>query len=300
MRFDRTVGQEVAKRVLGRLSEYGDLPTLMLVGPEGVGKATLAYEFVELLAEGKGLGQKVRSLTCQDLVFLSPVPPVPGKPRPDDFYDTRATIGINRIRSVKGEVVKPPVALDRRVVVIMNVENATVEAQNSMLKLLEEGWRRTLFLLIVSNPHRVLPTIRSRALKVRLSPLPYPDFVKVVGKEDPILYEASGHSPGVALRILSKVRDYRTVIKMWKEYALGSKVATHSLLEALDNGGILVLRLGYYALRELYRDGAITHRRFKRMYEAIRDTEEGYRRYLPSPFLHLLSVWTPEYSTVEP
>ena len=300
MRFERTVGQEVAKRVLKRLMGYGGIPTLMLVGPEGVGKATLAYEFVELLAETRGLREKVRSLTCQDLVFLSPVPPVPGGPRPDDFYDTRATIGINRIRSVKGEVVKPPVALDRKVVVIMNVENATAEAQNSMLKLLEEGWRRTLFILIVSNPHRVLPTIRSRALKVRLSPLSYPDFVKVVGKEDPVLYEASGHSPGVALRILSKVKDYPTVVRMWKEYALGSKVATHALLEALEDGGILVLRLGYYALREVYGDGAVDYRRFRRMYEAIRDTEEGYRRYLPTPFLHLLSVWTPEYSTVEP
>jgi len=299
MTFNRTVGQEVAKRILGRLLSDRNVPTVMFVGPEGVGKATLAHEFVMAMADRYGLGRKVNALACQDVEFLSPVPPVPGKPRPDDFYDTRSTIGINRVRDVKRWVVKSPVAMPFKVVVIMNVENATPEAQNSMLKLLEEGWKRTLFLLITSNPHRVLPTILSRALKVRFSPLRYGDFVKVVGKEDPVLYEVSGHSPGVALRILSKVKDYVRVIKLWKDYVLGSKVATHELLNVLEDTGLIGLRLGYYALREMYRDGAVDHKRFKRIYDAIRDVEEGYRRHLPTPFLHLLAVWTPDYSTVD-
>lgn len=297
--FERTVGQGVAKRVLSRFLEGAEVPTLMLIGPEGVGKATLAYEFLEALASRYGLAEKVRRLTCQDVLFVSPVPPVPGKPRPEDFYESRSTIGINRIREIKAEVVRPPIALNRKVVVIMNAENATLEAQNSMLKLLEEGWRRTLFILITSHPHRVLPTIRSRSLKVRFSPLSYGDFTKVVGEEDPVLYELSGHSPGVALRLLSHVRDYRRVINLWKEYALGSLTASQELLKKLNEGGPMLLRLGYYALRELHRDGAIDYRRFNRLYLAIRDTETGYRRYLPNPFLHLLAVWNPEYSTVE-
>ncbi len=50
-----------------------------------------------------------------------------------------------------------------RVVVIEDYDTASEEAQNALLKILEEKTSNTQFFLIVSNPYRVLPTIRSRS-----------------------------------------------------------------------------------------------------------------------------------------
>ncbi|NPB04686.1 MAG: hypothetical protein GXO39_09820 [Thermotogae bacterium] len=299
MPFKRTVGQEIPKRILLKLLDSPKVPTLMFVGPEGVGKATLAYEMAEILARSVGKGSAVRSLACQDLYILSPLPPVPGKPRPQDFYSSTGSIGINDVRRLKRDVVKPPMVLPYKVVVIMNVENATVEAQNSMLKLLEEGWRRTLFILISSNPNRVLPTIRSRSLHIKFSPLTYEEFREVVGKDDPQLYEMAGHSPGVALNLLSTLGDIRRIYELWRDTLLGSRTALQLLLEAFNNYGLPVLRVGYYVLRILYAQGSISYVRFRGIYKAMGDVELGYRRHLPAPFLHLLPLWSPPPMSVD-
>ncbi|NPA80098.1 MAG: hypothetical protein GXO29_03495 [Thermotogae bacterium] len=296
MTFVRTVGQRHPKRILRKLLRDPKVPTVMFVGPEGVGKATLAHEFAEALAEESGFGEKVRNLTCQDVHILSPVPPIPRGPRPLEFYGSTATIGISAIRRIKAEVVKPPIVLPYKLVIVMNVENSTTEAQNSMLKLLEEGWRRTLFILISSNPHRVLPTIRSRSLIIRFSPLTREEFAEVVGVEEPILYEVSGHSAGVAKYLLmrmGRMEEIRRVINAWKEFVFGSKTATLTLLDAFQKYGIPIIRLGYYVLREMHGDGALSYERFRRLYEALYDAEEGYRRRLPEPFLHVLAAWNP-------
>ncbi len=300
MNFRRTVGQEIPKRVLARTVKDGAIRTLAFVGPEGVGKATLALEFAYNIAEVYGVGRDVLNLTCPDFHVISPVPPERGKPRPLTFYESRATIGIGDVRRLKLEAVKPPVVLPYRIVLVMNAESATVQAQNAMLKLLEEGGRRTLFVLVVSYPFKVLPTVLSRAAKIRFSPLGFEDFAEVVGVEDRTLYEVSGHSPGIALILKGKVKDLEGVVRMWKEVFMGSRTATTSLLKEMEGAGQVVLRVGYYALREALREGLITYEDFKRWHTSLGRVEEGYRRHLPEETLRLLSVWNPKLMHVDP
>ncbi len=71
-------------------------------------------------------------------------------------------IGINDIRILKKEVMTSPYTENRRVVLLNQIHQATPQAQNAMLKMLEEPPSRTQFILITNYPHQLLPTIRSR------------------------------------------------------------------------------------------------------------------------------------------
>ncbi len=64
-----------------------------------------------------------------------------------------------------------PVNLPKKVFIINNFDNSTEEAQNKLLKVLEEPPQNVHFLLSAKNEEKVLATIKSRCEKVKISPL---------------------------------------------------------------------------------------------------------------------------------
>lgn len=92
------------------------------------------------------------------------------------------------LQALREEVYRRPVSGDRKVFVLTDAERlvrsegARAEGANAILKVLEEPPPGTLFLLTSSAPHRILPTIRSRAAELPLRPLPN-DIVHAVVKQ---------------------------------------------------------------------------------------------------------------------
>lgn len=72
---------------------------------------------------------------------------------------------------------------DRKCVVINNANAMTVEAQNSLLKLLEEPPEYMHFILTVPTKRSVLATIDSRVQKIELKPLPRDSFLEYISKD---------------------------------------------------------------------------------------------------------------------
>jgi DNA polymerase-3 subunit delta' len=68
-------------------------------------------------------------------------------------------------------VIEKPMLETRKVIVIQNIDEATVQAQNKILKTLEEPPASVIFLLTAKNISKVLPTIISRSRKEHLPPL---------------------------------------------------------------------------------------------------------------------------------
>lgn len=213
MIFRRLVGQAVARRILGRMVENGQVPTtLMLEGPPGVGKALALWEWTQALfctSEDRPCGtcracEQVARLTHPDFVLVSPenLERFPGETslRPFPYNPSREKIPVEAIREIR--TLHGPVNAPFKVVGIVNAEEMTLEAQNAFLKTLEEPPSRTVFVLVASQPEKVLPTIRSRAFPVRFGPLSREEFDRVMkeqgyaGRE--VLYRASGGSPGLA------------------------------------------------------------------------------------------------------
>ena len=177
--------------MLRRLADAGALHHAWLItGPEGVGKATLAYRFARSLLAGFPLpGLAVRAEhdvfrqcaagTCPDLIDISAVP---GK-----------VITIDDIRGVTQVLTRTPAHNGWRVIVIDGVHRLNGNASNALLKLLEEPPAKAMFILTTSVRAAVPDTLQSRCLQIRLNRLSKADLYLVlapyVGAQDAAFIE---------------------------------------------------------------------------------------------------------------
>ena len=138
------------------LERGGDWAATLCLVPHG---ADREREGRALAAKLMGEDTRERDLVLRgvhpDVMEL--VPP-PGKER----------IGIDQVREVIRRGQFSPVQAKRKVCLVSRAETLTTEAENALLKVLEEPTRDLVFLLLAAHPADVLPTILSRSRVVRL------------------------------------------------------------------------------------------------------------------------------------
>jgi DNA polymerase-3 subunit delta' len=94
-----------------------------------------------------------------------------------------------------------------RVVLVRDAERMTDEAQNALLKTLEEPGRSTLLVLVTARPESLLPTTRSRCVVVALKPLATTACTRILhdrgigAVQAAVLARWSRGSPGAALAL---------------------------------------------------------------------------------------------------
>lgn len=224
------VGHWDARRRLARALQVGRLPqVLVLTGPAGVGKQRLGLWLAALVfcAErteepcGRcGTCKAVAGLVHPDLHWFVPVP----RPKAADrekqveeaaealgqaleerrarsLYqppDPMASHGLASVRLLQRRAALTPVQADKKVFLLgdadrLVVQEASQEAANALLKLLEEPPADSLFMLTTTDTQRLLPTIRSRAVVLRVGRLSDAEVIEVL--------RAAGHpeSDGRAL-----------------------------------------------------------------------------------------------------
>lgn len=140
-----------------QLRRFIQYPThaLLLIGPEGSGKYHLALEAASSLLD---LADYTQVTSYPYAKFV-----VPEK--------DKSSIGIEAIRELQHfALLKVPSKADgqpnRRFIIIPEANSLTIEAQNALLKLLEEPPRDTHFILTASGAQAMLPTVRSRVQTV--------------------------------------------------------------------------------------------------------------------------------------
>lgn len=150
----------------------------VISGREGIGKATLAYRLARhLLAEpgerrqeNLDIGEhtaaahQVRALSHPGLLVIRRVWDQRGK-------RFGASIPVDAVRRLRGFLAHTADVGAWRVVIVDTADELNQNAANALLKSLEEPPARTVFLLLSSEPGRLLPTIRSRCRNLALSPL---------------------------------------------------------------------------------------------------------------------------------
>lgn len=72
------------------------------------------------------------------------------------------SIGINQIREIEQVITRKPFAGENRLIVLKDMQKATPEAQNALLKILEEPPQHTYIILTTANKNSLLPTVLSR------------------------------------------------------------------------------------------------------------------------------------------
>lgn len=162
--FERVVGQDEAVALLIRTLSSGRLQQGYLFrGPEGVGRLTTAICFAGALL---GLHYE-KALRSPYLLILR---------------RSGATLGIDRIRDELIPFFALRVADLWRVAVVVNAESMTQEAQNALLKTLEEPPARCCIILITSRM-TLLPTVISRCAVVRFKALGKDDLKRLLMRE---------------------------------------------------------------------------------------------------------------------
>ena len=221
-------GNAPAVETLEQMTRTNRIPqTILLDGPEGVGKATLARRFAaELLGSPEKIERDDLSLDGnaasiadrekwaandrnEDPLLFSTHPDFVTFP-PDGPL---RQLTIQQMRLLKERAQFKPLHGARRVFLIDHIDRANEQAANSLLKTLEEPPEHLILILTAQNPYDLLPTIRSRAVPLHLTPLSSSemrDFATRRGLADAERRIAlAGGSPGLAVLIDLEVYDQR-------------------------------------------------------------------------------------------
>ena len=148
----------------------------LITGPEGVGKATLAYRFARRLLAGNAAGDTL-ALDADNPVFrrVAAGSHADMKTIEREFNEKtkrmKTQIAVEDVRKINGFMSLTPAEGGWRVVVVDGAEEMNAASANALLKILEEPPPRAILLLVCSAPGRLLPTIRSRCRRLRLGPL---------------------------------------------------------------------------------------------------------------------------------
>ena len=122
--------------------------------------------------------------------------------------------GIDEIRRVKNFLSLSALAGDYKIVVIDNADRMTTEAQNALLKILEEPSASSILLLIAPTADSVIPTISSRCQIIECSVPSKKDFFKhpavqkLSNEQKEFLYQFSNGSIGLLGNDVSKIKTY--------------------------------------------------------------------------------------------
>lgn len=191
------LGQDRTVELFSALIEKNRLSHAYLFeGEEGTGKKTLAYHIAGLMMcdTGSACGSCngcmcVEKGTHPDIIKIS--------------NGDKQTIGIDKIREVSGKVFEKPVMGKYKAVVIENAHLLTKEAQNAMLKLIEEPPHYAVFMLLCNSTSKLLKTVLSRVTCISMKPLGFDHLKEIAGDAPPFMYRYCRGNAGELLRLKS-------------------------------------------------------------------------------------------------
>jgi DNA polymerase III subunit delta' len=159
---------EQARDRVGTALANGRLPHgLLLQGPAGIGKEQFAGALAAALfcvARGERFEACGHCVECQlsragthpDVHWVRPL-------------EDKKTIGVDQIRDVCADLAMTSMRRGYRVAVVAPAEKMTTQAQNALLKTLEEPSPRTVLVLVAARPSALLPTLRSRCQRIEVA-----------------------------------------------------------------------------------------------------------------------------------
>lgn len=168
MSFSEILGQRRAISFLRRALEIGRLPhALLFTGPKGVGRFRTAVA----VAQGLNCLGGTKGDCCDRCLACTKI--ARGiHPDVHIVAPEGASLKIDQIRGLTQEATRRPYEGRRKTFILDQAQTMTEQAQNALLKTLEEPPGATVLILIAPDTSALLSTIASRCSQIRFAPLP--------------------------------------------------------------------------------------------------------------------------------
>jgi len=214
-------GQAVAETALLDAYRSGRVPhAFLIVGPKGIGKATLAYRMARfVLAHPDPAARAVQAASSLEVEAKNPVARRIAAQAQPDFLVLERTLNDKGVlhKQIQVDDIRKTVTFfgstagegGWRIAIVDAVDELNRSGANALLKVLEEPPRRALLLLVAHSAARVPATLRSRCRILTLRPLAEPDVAAAlaaaigIAADDPDLAAAAAAAEGSVARALS-------------------------------------------------------------------------------------------------
>ncbi len=165
--FDEIVGQDhVATTLRNAVSEGRVAHGYLFAGPRGTGKTSTARVLAKALSCERGPTPDP-CCECDICVAIDS-----GRALDVIEMDAASNRGVDDIRKLREGIGYAPTRARCKFYILDEAHMLTPEASNALLKTLEEPPEHAYFVLATTEPHRILPTIRSRCQSFEFRPIP--------------------------------------------------------------------------------------------------------------------------------
>jgi len=176
--FENILGNEKNKDILEKSIKLNKFShSYIFWGIEGIGKKIIAKEF------GKNILciEKQENCKCKSCIEFD------SNNNPDFqlIEPNEGKIKIEQIREMQRKVSEKPIISNKKVYIIEDSDTMTTEAQNCLLKTLEEPPEYVTIILICTNEDNLLSTIKSRCTRMHFEPLNTVEIRKYIDQNYP-------------------------------------------------------------------------------------------------------------------
>lgn len=197
-----SIGHNKNKEKLTKIVHSGSIGhAYLFIGKESIGKKIVAIEFAKNILcdspkEGKNCGRCTSCLAFEnssDFKMISPVKDV---------------IKVDTIREICNELFLMPTISSRKVFIIDDAHTMNEQAQNALLKVLEEPPVYATIILITSNKEKLLNTIKSRVIEIPFDSLTKEEIKTILEKQGKeVSKEALEFSNGAVKKTIEYIED---------------------------------------------------------------------------------------------
>ena len=185
MRFGDFAGNAALKKQLAAEIDAGRFPhALLLEGPVGSGRRTLALQIARAaVCTGDGERPCGGCAACRKT----------SHPDITVYGGDGAALTVDTVRRLRQDAFVMPNEAPFRVLILADAQTMTPQAQNALLKILEEPPTHVLFILTCENRAQLLETVRSRCVCMTLRPVEWEEALPLLRRRLPQIPEEELH-----------------------------------------------------------------------------------------------------------